>query len=119
MKKNAQNKDSRKLAALEVEFAVVPGRLAPGTAVTHKGLGDKVRRSVEQMGKDFGLVLAQLSEIIKSAESSTAEFAKDYHLEEITVGLAFDANGKISFIAGAEAGVEASVEVTFKRKSIE
>jgi hypothetical protein len=118
MTKKSVNKKSRIEVREEplVEF-VATTKLTPGTAVTHKGVTDKIKRSVAQMGEDFELVLRQMSSVIEIAERQARLAAGNYQLEEISLGLAFDASGKISFIAGAEAGVEASVQVTFKRKA--
>ncbi|RAG83786.1 hypothetical protein DN069_20310 [Streptacidiphilus pinicola] len=56
----------------------------------------------------FTLAMAQ-----EAGESDSVEPRRKFRVEEITVRLGVHANGSLAFVA--EAGIEAGVEVTFKR----
>jgi hypothetical protein len=56
--------------------------------------------------------MKQVSALVSDSDSKVDNI--NFQLDEIKVALGFSATGKLAFIA--EAGVEASIEVTFKRK---
>lgn len=90
-------------------------RLAPGDVHLHglTSLSERVfGRKLTDVKKDWARVTAQIKELLDAtSERAPSGFA----LESIEVSLGFSAKGQIVFIA--EAGVEASVTVTFKRPS--
>jgi len=69
-----------------------------------------VERTLLQVREDWRTVVVQVNQLIVDTK---ADPASGFHLDEVSIGLAFDAKGKIGFIA--EAGVEASIHVVFKR----
>ena len=77
-----------------------------------KGTSKQLTRKVEEIKEDLSGMMRQLDFIIGEADQRVLN--EGFALDEITVSLGFSATGKIAFIA--EAGVEASIEVTFKRK---
>jgi hypothetical protein len=68
-------------------------------------------RSVTDVKKDFEKVSHQISQILENAFTHVPEGLR---FESVDIALGFSAHGKLAFIA--EAGVEASVTVTFKRQ---
>ena len=96
----------------EVFFVTTASKLiAPGVE-EHSGYGPRLTKRVEAVKEDLAHVLAQLRYIIAEAEKSAS--TDQFPLEEISVSLGFTASGKIAFIA--EASIEGSIQVTFKRK---
>jgi hypothetical protein len=69
-------------------------------------------RSVDDVKKDFEKVSGQVEQILDNAFTKPP---KGVRFESVEISLGFTAKGKLAFIA--EAGVEASVTVTFKRQS--
>ncbi|WP_395294460.1 hypothetical protein ACF9IK_13520 [Kitasatospora hibisci] len=86
---------------------------------------DKVKRVVLRKGteladvhldeKSYNDICSQVFNLVAAQEKTQPEARKDggFRVDEITVRLGVHAQGAIAFIA--EAGVEASIEVTFKR----
>jgi hypothetical protein len=70
-----------------------------------------VTRTMKEVTDDWRVVSAQVLQMVSSVESET--IPKGFTLGEITVSLGFTASGKLAFIA--EAGIEASVELTFRK----
>ena len=70
-----------------------------------------VTRTMEEVKEDWKVVSSQVLQMVSSVEKQTLR--KGFSLGEITVSLGFSASGKLLFIA--EAGIEASVELTFKK----
>jgi hypothetical protein len=68
-------------------------------------------RSVNDVKKDFEKVSDQVRQILENAFTKVPE---GLHFESVEISLGFSAQGKLAFIA--EAGVEASVAVTFTRE---
>ncbi len=77
----------------------------------HSGTSRQLSKKAQEIKEDWENVMEELSFIIAETEKSTS--INHYALDEIKVSLGFSAKGKIAFIA--EAGVEASIEVTFKK----
>jgi hypothetical protein len=69
-------------------------------------------RSVDDVKKDFEKVSGQVEQIL---ENAFTRVPKGLRFESVEISLGFSAKGKLAFIA--EAGIEASVAVTFKRQS--
>lgn len=68
-------------------------------------------RPLEEVKDDWRVVSRQVIELVEETEREVS--GKKYRLDQVTVGLGFNAKGKLAFLA--EAGVEASVTVTFRR----
>jgi hypothetical protein len=87
--------------------------LVPGASAEH-GLGDHFKglfpRSKEQVKADWQQVVGQIRDILDKLPVDQPGFA----MEEITFELGFSAQGKVVLIA--EAGITATVSVTFKRR---
>jgi hypothetical protein len=94
----------------EIAF-ITERQLDPGEFSEHFRLPNVFTRPVEEVRKDWGVVLGQVSTL--ATEADTAVAGKALRLDSLTVELAFNAKGQLLFIA--EAGVQASVSVTFKR----
>jgi hypothetical protein len=84
--------------------------LQPGETELHKQNDRLLGRSLEDVKEDWKKVSEQVSEMI---EHTKAQQPKGFALETVSVSLGFSAKGRLVFIA--EAGVEASVEMVFKR----
>ena len=69
-------------------------------------------RRKEDVAADWAKVTGQIREFISATEEKAPT---GFSLDTLSVSLGFSAQGRIIFIA--EAGVEASVTVTFKRSS--
>jgi hypothetical protein len=69
-------------------------------------------RKASEVKEDWNNMMNQLNDIMANSEKAAG--AGRYEMDEIAVKLAFTAKGRLAFIA--EAGVEASIEVKFKRK---
>jgi hypothetical protein len=67
-------------------------------------------RKLEDVKKDWKRVSAQVKDMV---ESVTADVPKGFAFESLEISLGFSAEGKLVFVA--EAGVEATVSLTFKR----
>ena len=86
----------------------------PGNAMLHAGVGGKVvSRTLEAVTDDWRLVVGQVETMIAATTQETPK--SGYELNEVNVSLGFSADGKLAFIA--QVGVEATVSLTFKRKS--
>lgn len=79
----------------------------------HSGNDISITRKTDEVKKDFSIILQQLNYIITEADQGSE--GSGFKLDEVTISLGFSAKGKIAFIA--EAGVEASIEVKFTRKT--
>lgn len=69
-------------------------------------------KRVDDVKADFDRIAEQMNEILQGAFS---KITGDMKMDSVEVSLGFTASGKLAFIA--EAGVETSVKVTFKRPS--
>jgi hypothetical protein len=85
----------------------------PGTVQLHS-FGTRVEkvfgRKVDDVKADFHKISEQMDAILKGAFSN---LTGDLKMDAVEISLGFTASGKLAFIA--EAGVETSVKVTFKR----
>jgi hypothetical protein len=103
----------QELGPNDVLFIAPPPAPGPGEAALHAGSIKRVIRTLEETTEDWKRVVTQVTTLVGATEEHAA--ATGWGLDEVTVGLAFDAKGKLAFIA--EAGVQASIEVRFKRGS--
>jgi hypothetical protein len=85
----------------------------PGVAAQHSAY-DALRRlfarDIEDVRADFARVSAQLQALVEALP----ERVSDFEVHELSIELGFSASGRLVFIA--EAGVEATVGVTFRRR---
>jgi hypothetical protein len=90
-----------------------PTELQPGDVELH-GLRDTVGklfgRTLEDVKADWQRITAQVGQMM---ESTAATSVKGFGLETLTIRLGFNGHGRLVFIA--DAGIEASVEMAFKR----
>jgi hypothetical protein len=88
-------------------------QLAPGEFEQHS-LKDLTLglfgRNIEEVKADWKRVSTQIREMIQATEDVKPT---GYGLDSVTISLGFNAKGQLVFIA--EAGVKATVSVTFKR----
>lgn len=91
---------------------ITSARPLPGQAEAHVDMG-AVTRPLSEIKEEWAVTINQVLSLIAVTDESAAE-TEGFSLQELSVKLGFSAKGKLAFIA--EAGVEASVEVTFKRK---
>jgi hypothetical protein len=87
----------------------------PGVAAEHAAF-DALRklfaRDIDDVRADFARVSAQLQALVQALPDRVA----DFEVHELSIELGFSATGKLVFIA--EAGVEATVGVTFRRRAL-
>jgi hypothetical protein len=83
----------------------------PGVQL-HNRLTNAVSKKLSEVRDDWNNAMRQVSDIVADTDSKITQ--SGYLLDEITISLGFTATGKVAFIA--EAGVEASIAVKFKRK---
>lgn len=95
----------------EVVLFVTSPRPLPGQAAAHAD-APPLSRPLSALKEEWVVTVNQVLALVAAtdAEASSGSFT----LEELSVRLGFTAKGKLAFIA--EAGVEASVEITFKRR---
>ena len=89
-------------------------RPVPGSSEDHAltdWFGGLVPRKKEEVKQDWHRVIGQIQELLQDVSLVPANF----QLDEVVFELGFSAQGKIVFVA--EAGVDATVSVTFKRNS--
>ncbi|HEX3472081.1 MAG TPA: hypothetical protein VHT28_12940 [Silvibacterium sp.] len=116
-KKSTAKQDTMKHADLDQQDIVVfqgPKPVTrPGTVQLHSfgSVVDKIfGRTVDDVKADFDKVSAQLDAILANAFSKVTA---GMTLDSVEISLGFTAEGKLAFIA--QAGVEASVTVTFTK----
>lgn len=104
-------KAAERQAKQDVAF-ITSTTLPPGELRLHADLGDKILvRSLKSVKEDWAVITDQVVAIVGG---SAGRMKSDgLALEEVSIGLAFTAKGKLAFIA--EAGAEASITLTFKR----
>jgi hypothetical protein len=86
---------------------------APHGFTPHKKVDERLRERVAELKENYDEVMGQVLAMVD--DSQAVQSKSGFHLSEICVGLAFDAKGKLGFIAGVEAGIEATVTVTLRR----
>jgi hypothetical protein len=107
----AKSKVNANIADQTVNFVTGVKKQPETGVVLHSS---KLLKKVGELKEDYDIIINQISFILNDTNSSVEE--SGFKLDEIKVSLAFNAKGKIGFIAEAEAGVEAGIELTFKRK---
>jgi hypothetical protein len=107
MKKVVKNNISEQPVEFITRFTPPPTSFEP-----HSGPTEVLRKKVGDIKSDYQVLLNQLTFIIGDTDAKVKETG--FTLDEIKISLGFNAKGRLAFIA--EAGVEASIEVAFKRK---
>jgi hypothetical protein len=103
---NTENRDKDQVLFIAREAAPPVGEVK-----LHAFKENVLTRPLEEVKDDWRVVSRQVIELVEETEREVS--GKKYLLDQVTVGLGFNAKGKLAFLA--EAGVEASVTVTFKR----
>lgn len=75
--------------------------------------GSSKVKEVKLDKEDYQRICTQVFALVDAQEKVTPKSADGFRVDEVTVSLGVHASGGLAFIA--EAGVEASIEVTFKR----
>jgi hypothetical protein len=81
--------------------------VAAGDLVLHSRGSDTVYRSLKALEKDWKGISDKIIKIVGSSSKEVYE-----RIDSVTFSLGFNAKGKVVFVA--EAGIEASISVTFK-----
>ena len=86
--------------------------ITPGSVELHNKSTKEITRTLDEVKSDWKQMSEKISAIIAETD---IKFEKDsgFKLSEIEIGLAFNAKGKIAFVA--EAGAEASIKFLLKR----
>jgi hypothetical protein len=99
----------------DVVLVMPPGLSSPGIELHSKGpLSGSVTKSLDQLKRDWTVVNHQVVLLLNETEKTAS--TTGFELDEVSFALGINASGQIGFIAGVEAGVEASITLTFKRK---
>ncbi len=85
--------------------------LQPGEFAAQFGMPNIFTRPLKEVKADWHLVVNQVSDMLSAADRVATSHA--LKLDEVTIQLAFSAKGQLVFVA--EAGVQASIAVSFKR----
>jgi hypothetical protein len=72
-------------------------------------------KKISDVKEDWVVAMKQISVIVSNTDAEMKE--SGFELDQIEVSLGFSASGKIGFIA--EAGIEASISVTFTKNKTE
>ncbi len=82
-----------------------------------KDLGSRLfGRKLEDLNVEWARAARQIEAMIRAAETAPgADSSADFSVDKVTVSLGFNAKGQLVFVA--EAGVEPSVQVTFRRRT--
>lgn len=87
---------------------------SPGTADLHGGSsGGLIEVAVKDIASNWQLVVDNAATLVSEALKSAA--AHGIALDQVKIGLAFDAKGKLAFVA--ELNAHGSVELLFKRSA--
>ncbi|MGH9893554.1 MAG: Pepco domain-containing protein [bacterium] len=87
--------------------------LAPGEVELHRGVpGETLKRTLDEVREDWKMVSAQVIDLMSATDSAASP--APFQIDEVSVSLGFNAKGKLAFLA--EAGVESSITVSFKRR---
>jgi len=111
-KRKVATRPSEDVASRTIPF-ITTAVVAKGPSVQlhKKSAVESVSRTVAELKTDWNEMMQSVTVIIEDTERHTKE--SGFQLTEIEVGLGFNAKGKLAFIA--EAGVEASLSIRFKR----
>ncbi len=87
----------------------------PETTATTKAMRAPIEltRDIREVKEDWAKVTSQIGQMLEATDSQKP---KGFTMDTLEISLGFSAKGKLAFIA--EAGVQASVKLVFKRTSI-
>jgi hypothetical protein len=92
-------------------YFISPAKPPPGEATPHAFLDTLYPRRKEEVQQDWKVVINQTVDLVSQNVDSAP---KGYQMDEIEVSLGFSAMGQLAFIA--QAGLEASIKVVFRRQ---
>jgi hypothetical protein len=78
--------------------------------IDEHGPSEALRRTVGQLRDDYRRTVSQLLSITQDTPSDDT-----MKLKSVEVGLGFNAEGELGFIAKAKAGIEVTISLTFER----
>jgi hypothetical protein len=107
----AKPKTPHAVAARQVPFITAVVAEGPGVTLHKRSAVESVSKTVAELKTDWNEMMQSVTVIIEDTERHTKKVG--FKLEEIEIGLGFNAKGKLAFIA--EAGVEASVSIKFRK----
>jgi hypothetical protein len=107
-----QNRDPEQVLFISGTVPEESPATTPGIKF-HKRRGISiVTRTLEEVKEDWKVVVGQVVEMV--AVTGERIGVAGFELDQVEISLGFSASGKLAFIA--EAGVEASVTIAFKRR---
>ena len=92
-------------------YFISPAKPLPGEAEPHAFLDTLYPRRKEEVQQDWKVAINQTVELVSQNVDSAP---KGYQMDQIEVSLGFSAMGQLAFIA--QAGLESSIKVVFKRQ---
>jgi hypothetical protein len=92
-------------------YFISPAKPPPGEATPHAFLDTLYPRRKEEVQRDWKVAINQTVELVSQNVDSAP---KGYQMDQIEVSLGFSATGQLAFIA--QAGLETSIKVVFKRQ---
>jgi len=96
----------------EITFITRGTQPPAGTVDLHREtVGKTLTRKLSEVKDDWRIMSTHVIEMISATDTNIGKAG--YSLDEVSVSLGFNAKGKLAFIA--EAGVESSVTIVFKR----
>jgi hypothetical protein len=114
----SQRKPNKKTAARSIEEVVLvtPAKTAPpGTIEAHsKTFGTSITTPLLQLKEDWNVINQQVAILLDQTATTTSK--SGYGLDEVSFALGINGKGHIGFLAGIEAGGEASITLKFKKK---
>jgi hypothetical protein len=97
----------------EVVLVTPSGRSAPGTIEPQSKSLDAAKTTLVQLTQDWTVINQQVVVLLDETNKTTTKTG--FQLEEVSFKLGINAKGHIGFLAGVEAGGDASITLTFKR----
>ena len=95
---------------------VVGSQLEEGTDQRAPGLESRIGR-LSEFEIDTQRITDEVSKLLRCVEGIQSQPEPRFEVSEVQFNLGVSAKGKISFLAfGAEAGVDAAIKVTIKRR---
>lgn len=106
-------RDDGVAAAAEDDLVLFVSAAERSGFTAHSRIDDEIRDRVKHLRADYREVLAQIVAMVEGSE--VTQTIGGLALDEVSIGLGFNANGKLGFIAGIELGANATVTVKFTR----
>jgi hypothetical protein len=115
MSKKKSGSKSAKRDLNDVVFITSVKGAAVGTIEAHsKSAGSAVTKPLEQLKEDWTVINQQVVVLLNQTAETSSQTG--YTLDEVSFALGISGKGHIGFLAGIEAGGEASITLTFKKK---